>query len=174
MSAAVCTCGLSQEDHESTGAIGAMGFNVAFASRNCPGFQPEATPTDDRDGLVKVSAPVITSAPVKLRSDRPIHRPGCASRQGFAEGGPADCDCGPDECECGGSGLYPNEVPGVGTEWVSCLNCDVAERAVAVPAAGMTDEAAYRAWSDVAADGYDGNEHRAFLAGRRSMREDTV
>lgn len=30
-------------------------------------------------------------------------------------------------CPCGGSGLYPNEVPGVGTEWVSCPYCHVAE-----------------------------------------------
>ena len=25
---------------------------------------------------------------------------------------------------CGGSGLYPNEVPGVGTEWVGCPGCE--------------------------------------------------
>lgn len=30
-------------------------------------------------------------------------------------------------CSCGGSGLYPNEVPGVGTEWVSCPDCNRAE-----------------------------------------------
>lgn len=25
---------------------------------------------------------------------------------------------------CDGSGVYPNEVPGVGTEWVGCPGCD--------------------------------------------------
>ena len=33
-----------------------------------------------------------------------------------------------DECvSCNGSGLYPNEVPGVGTEWLGCPDCDRAE-----------------------------------------------
>lgn len=33
-----------------------------------------------------------------------------------------------DECvSCNGSGLYPNEVPGVGTEWLGCPDCDLAE-----------------------------------------------
>jgi hypothetical protein len=46
---------------------------------------------------------------------------------------------------CNGTGLYPNEVPGIGTEWVGCPDCD--HQPDAPTREGVTEEERADLWS---------------------------